>query len=115
MRTELDDWLAAAGIDRGKLFRRVNKVGKGMGRWHDGEGGLAHCEGIRKAHRRGEVGATRSATDLCSDLPCFGVSWRQIQFLLRHVSVQKRPNDILAARQRIRSAVNDHIGIEPNP
>ena len=35
-----------------------------MGRWHDGEGGLAHCEGIRQAHRRGEVGATRSAT-LC--------------------------------------------------
>src|SRR5438445_2445210 len=43
-----------------------------MGRWHDGEGGLAHCEGIRQAHRRGEAGATRSATDLCSALPCFG-------------------------------------------
>src|SRR6202049_1925356 len=25
VRTELDDWLAAAEIDRGKLFRRVNK------------------------------------------------------------------------------------------
>src|ERR1700751_2533759 len=36
-----------------------------MGRWHDGEGGLAHCEGIRQAHRRGEVGAARSAPDLC--------------------------------------------------
>src|SRR5207253_1965310 len=43
-----------------------------MGRWHDGEGGLAHCEGIRQAHRRGEVGATRFATDLCTALPCFG-------------------------------------------
>ena len=28
VRTELDDWLAAAGIDRGKLFRRVNRVGR---------------------------------------------------------------------------------------
>jgi site-specific recombinase XerD len=28
VRTELDDWLAAAAIDRGKLFRRVNKVGR---------------------------------------------------------------------------------------
>jgi site-specific recombinase XerD len=28
MRTELDDWIAAAAIDRGKLFRRVNKVGR---------------------------------------------------------------------------------------
>ena len=28
VRIELDDWLAAAAIDRGKLFRRVNKVGR---------------------------------------------------------------------------------------
>jgi len=33
VRTELDDWLAAAAIDRGKLFRRVNKVGR---TWGDG-------------------------------------------------------------------------------
>ncbi len=35
-----------------------------MGRWDDGKGGLAHREGIREEHRRGEVGAARSAT-LC--------------------------------------------------
>src|SRR6516162_5159113 len=28
VKSELEVWLAAAGIDRGKLFRRVNKVGK---------------------------------------------------------------------------------------
>ncbi len=33
VRTELDDWLVAAAIDRGKLFRRVNKVGR---TWGDG-------------------------------------------------------------------------------
>src|ERR1700730_1817512 len=33
VRAELDDWLAAAAIDRGRLFRRVNKVGK---TWGDG-------------------------------------------------------------------------------
>jgi integrase len=33
VKTELDDWLAAAAIDRGKLFRRVNKVGRA---WGDG-------------------------------------------------------------------------------
>src|SRR5271155_5033919 len=37
-----------------------------MGRWDDGKGGLAHCEGIRPKHRSVEVGAARSATDLCS-------------------------------------------------
>jgi hypothetical protein len=31
VRIELDDWLAAATIDRGKLFRRVNKVGRAWG------------------------------------------------------------------------------------
>jgi len=33
VRTELDDWLAAAAIDRGRMFRRVNKVGRA---WGDG-------------------------------------------------------------------------------
>ncbi len=33
VRTELADWLAAAAIDRGKLFRQVDKVGR---TWGDG-------------------------------------------------------------------------------
>jgi site-specific recombinase XerD len=33
VRAELEDWLAAAAIDRGRLFRRVNKVGR---TWGDG-------------------------------------------------------------------------------
>ena len=36
------------------------------------EGCLAHCKGICQAHRRGEVGAARSAPYLCPALPCFG-------------------------------------------
>ena len=71
VRTELDDWLAAAAIDRGRLFRRVNKR-KDLGRWDDGKGGLAHREGIRQKYRSSKVGAARSATDLCSALPRFG-------------------------------------------
>jgi len=33
VRGELDKWLAAAAIDRGKLFRRVHRVGR---TWGDG-------------------------------------------------------------------------------
>jgi len=33
VRSELDDWLASAAIERGKLFRRVNRVGRV---WGDG-------------------------------------------------------------------------------
>jgi len=36
------------------------------------QGGLAHREGIRQEHRRGEAGAARSATDLCSALSGIG-------------------------------------------
>ncbi|MGA2923923.1 MAG: tyrosine-type recombinase/integrase [Candidatus Sulfotelmatobacter sp.] len=72
VRAELDNWLAAAAIDRGRLFRRGQQSRQDMGRWDDGEGCLAHCEGIRQKHRRGEVGAPRSAEDLCSTLPRIG-------------------------------------------
>src|SRR6266478_6549270 len=68
-----------------------------MGRWHDGEGGLAHCEGIRQAHRRGEVGATR----IC-DGPVLGsamlreASWSRSNFSWG-TFLYKRPNVTLAA------------------
>jgi site-specific recombinase XerD len=38
----------------------------------------------------------------------------QVRYLLGHVSVQTTER-YLGCKQRIRSAVNDRIGIEPNP
>ncbi len=43
-----------------------------------------------------------------------GGELEQIQFLLGHVSVQTTER-YLGCKQRIRSAVNDRIGIEPTP
>jgi hypothetical protein len=43
-----------------------------MGRWNDGKGGLAHSEGVREDHWCRQISAARSASDLCSPLPCFG-------------------------------------------
>ena len=43
-----------------------------------------------------------------------GGELEQIQFLLGHVSIQTTER-YLGCKQRIRSAVNDRIGIEPNP
>jgi site-specific recombinase XerD len=43
-----------------------------------------------------------------------GGELEQIQFLLGHGSIQTTERH-LGCKQRIRSAVNDRIGIEPNP
>jgi len=53
----------------------------------------------------------RTCARLCH---AFGGELEQIQFLLGHVSVQTTER-YLGCKQRIRSAVNDRIGIEPNP
>ena len=114
VRTELDDWLAAAAIDRGKLFRRVNKVGR---TWGNGMTVKAVWHIVKESAKR--IGVAKLAPhDLrrtCARL-CHtsGGELDQIQFLLGHVSVQTTER-YLGRKQRIRSAVNDRIGIEPNP
>jgi integrase len=71
VRTELDDWLAAAAIDRGKLFRRVNKVGR---TWGDGMTVKAVWHIVKESAKRIRV-AKLSPHDLrrtCAALPYFG-------------------------------------------
>jgi len=53
----------------------------------------------------------RTCAQLCHTS---GGELEQIQFLLGHVSIQTTER-YLGCKQRIRSAVNDRIGIEPNP
>ena len=114
VKRELDEWLVAAAIDRGKLFRRVNKVGR---TWGDGitEKSVWHI--VKEAARTISV-AKLSPHDLrrtCARLcHASGGELEQIQFLLGHVSVQTTER-YLGCKQRIRAAVNDRIGIEPNP
>src|SRR5580700_4574174 len=96
VRTELDEWIAAAAIDRGKLFRRVNKVGR---TWGDGMTAKAVWHIVKESAKR--IGVAKLAPhDLrrtCARLcHASGGKLEQIQFLLGHVSF-KRPNDILAA------------------
>ena len=112
VKSELDEWLAAAAIVRGRLSRRVNKAGRAWGEdltekavWHI----------VREAANR--VGVAKLAPhDLrrtCARLcHASGGELEQIQFLLGHVSVQTTER-YLGCKQRIHSAVNDRIGIEP--
>jgi integrase len=114
VRAELDDWLAAAAIDRGRLFRPVNKVGR---KWGEGMTAKAVWHIVKESAR--SIGVAKLAPhDLrrtCARLcHASGGELEQIQFLLGHVSVQTTER-YLGCKQRIRSAVNDRIGIEPNP
>jgi integrase len=111
---ELRVWLNAAGIDRGKIFRRVTKMGRVLGEgmtekavWHivkDSAKGI----GLEKLAPHD---LRRTCARLCH---ASGGELEQIQFLLGHVSSQTTER-YLGCKQRIRSAVNDQIGIEPRP
>src|SRR6058998_839642 len=66
VRSELDDWLAAAGIDRGKLFRRVNKVGR---TWGDGMTVKAVWHIVKESAR--SIGVAKLRRAIC-DGPMLG-------------------------------------------
>src|SRR6201997_2291979 len=110
-------WLScshAAAIGRGRLFRRVTKAGT---TWGEGMTEKAVWHIVKEA--ASDVGIAnlaphdlrRTCARLCH---ASGGELEQIQFLLGHVSVQTTER-YLGCKQRIRSAVNDHIGIEPSP
>jgi site-specific recombinase XerD len=88
VRNELDDWLAAAAIDRGRLFRRVTKAGT---TWGEGMTEKAVWHIVKEA-ASGVGIANLAPHDLrraCARLcHACGGELEQIQFLLGHVSVQ---------------------------
>jgi site-specific recombinase XerD len=114
VRQVLESWFTAAGITNGKLFRRVSTAGKA---WSDGVTEKVVWHVVKEFAKK--IGVTKLAPhDLrrtCARLcHAAGGELEQIQFLLGHVSVQTTER-YLGCKQRIRSAVNDRIGIEPKP
>src|SRR6516164_6096512 len=110
----LDDWTRAAGISSGSLFRRVSSASRVWGEavteklvWHVVKEFAAKI-GVSKLAPHD---LRRSCARLCR---AAGGELEQIQFLLGHVSVQTTER-YLGCTQRISSAVNDRIGIEPTP
>lgn len=95
----------------GKLFRRVNKNGKA---WGEGLKEKAVWHVVREYARKAGIerlaphDLRRTCARLCH---AAGGELEQIQFLLGHVSIQTTER-YLGCKQRIRSAVNDRIGIE---
>jgi integrase len=107
----VDDWIQAANLTAGKVFRQVNKNWKA---WGDTLTEKAVWHVVRENAR--EAGIERLAPhDLRTCARLYHAArgeLDQIQFFLGHVSIQTNER-YLGCKQRIRSAVNDRIGIEP--
>ena len=108
----LDDWVNAANVRSGKLFRRVNRTGKAWGN-NIAEKAVWHIVREYAAKAGIDKLAPHDLRRTCARL-CYAArgELEQIQFLLGHVSIQTTER-YLGCKQRIRSAVNDRIGIEP--
>ncbi|HYW43889.1 MAG TPA: tyrosine-type recombinase/integrase [Bryobacteraceae bacterium] len=112
VKAAIDSWLACAGISDGRLFRCVCRAGKTWGDgvservvWHV----VKDCAKAAGIQRLAPHDLRRTCARLCH---LAGGELEQIQFLLGHVSVQTTEVN-LGCRQRLRGAVNDRIGIEP--
>ena len=112
VKRTIDEWLNAADISQGKLFRCVSRKGTVWGTeitekvvWHVVKE-YAKKLGVSKLAPHD---LRRSCARLCHSA---GGELEQIQFLLGHVSVQTTEK-YLGCKQRLREAVNDQIGIEP--
>jgi site-specific recombinase XerD len=104
--------MTAAGVSEGRLFRRVSTAGRVWGEevteklvWHVVKEFAAKI-GVGKLAPHD---LRRSCARLCR---AASGELEQIQFLLGHVSVQTTER-YLGCTQRISSAVNDRMGIEP--
>ena len=112
VKRAIDDWLNAADIRQGKLFRCVCRRGTVWGAevaekvvWHVVKE-YATKLGVSKLAPHD---LRRSCARLCHSA---GGELEQIQFLLGHVSVQTTEK-YLGCKQRLREAVNDQLGIKP--
>ena len=114
VKQTIDEWAAGAGVTSGRLFRCMCRAGRVWGdsitekvAWHV----VKEYAAILGVPRVAPHDLRRSCARFCH---VAGGELEQIQFLLGHVSVQTTER-YLGCRQRLREAVNDHIGIEPRP
>jgi len=103
----------AVHITHGPVFRAINKAGRV---WGDGMSPKVLWDVVRAAAGRAGIEklAPHDLRRTCARL-CHLASGEldQIRFLLGHVSIQTTER-YLGCKQRLRCAVNDRLGIEPD-
>ncbi|MGA3033569.1 MAG: tyrosine-type recombinase/integrase [Terracidiphilus sp.] len=112
VKATVDIWTKSAELEGGALFRAIGKTGIVQG---SGFTAKVIWSIVRKAAQECGFGMIaphdlrRTCARLCHQA---GGELEQIQFLLGHVSVQTTER-YLGCKQRLRDAVNDRIGLEP--
>jgi integrase len=113
VKTAVDAWTTAAAITDGPVFRAINRAGRV---WGEGMSPKVLWDVVRTAAARAGIDklAPHDLRRTCARL-CHlaGGELDQIQFLLGHVSIQT-PERYLGCKQKLRIAVNDRLGIEPD-
>ena len=113
VKTAVDEWTAIVGIADGVVFRAINKAGRV---WGNGMSPKVLWDVVRAAAARADIDklAPHDLRRTCARL-CHlaGGELDQIQFLLGHVSIQTTER-YLGCKQKLRCAVNDRLGIEPD-
>jgi len=113
VKVAVDAWTAASEITEGRVFRSINKAGK---IWGNGMTPKVVWEVVKEAADRAGIeklaphDLRRTCARLCH---LAGGELDQIQFLLGHVSIQTTER-YLGCKQKLRCAVNDKLGIEPD-
>jgi integrase len=113
VKRHIDAWTAAAAVTHGTVFRAINKAGRV---WGDGMSPKVLWDVVRAAAARAGIeklaphDLRRTCARLCH---VAGGELDQIQFLLGHVSIQTTER-CLGCKQKLRIAVNDRLGIEPD-
>src|SRR5688572_8788411 len=113
VKTAVDAWTALVAITGGPVFRAINKSGRV---WGDRMSPKVLWDVVRAAAARAGIDklAPHDLRRTCARL-CHlaGGELDQIQFLLGHVSIQTTER-YLGCKQKLRIAVNDRLGIEPD-
>jgi integrase len=114
VKSGIDAWMRASEIKTGTLFRAINKAGR---IWGTGFSPKVIWGVVRQKAKDCKIPSLaphdlrRTCARLCHQA---GGEPEQIRFLLGHVSVQTTER-CLGCKQRFRDAVNDRIGLEPDP
>ena len=112
VKTRIDAWLAAAGIEEGRLFRPVNRSGAIAGDEIRDEKAVWRL--VMRYAAATELGKLaphdlrRTCAKLCRKA---GGDLEQIQLLLGHASIQTTER-YLGTEQALAHAVNDAIGLD---